>query len=360
MNKSGKPIMLPGDAGQSLGSNLEWWYCYAFLAGDAGRRYALMAAFFRVGELPVPKGHYLIYSLIRLDRPAHVSRSYLDRSLYAQLTGLYLPMYFALKPGDTHSWEQYGKLIQGKLPSPHGWLKRASVQKRPTRLRYDRAELVFADDARPTFELRIDDPEEGRVELRFSPAKRATAVDDEATLNGLYYYSSTRNRVEGSINGKEGVEAVSGEGWFDHQWGRNYGLLKGDGWNWLGLQLDDGRELIVSEMHRPNGPASPKAILIARDRASSSANVKLRPLRRWRSFRTGLIYPMEWAVAAPGLGLELRVTAVLDNQEMPIIGPLRAIWEGACRVSGIDYGTRSRVTGKGFVELAGYAAKPAE
>ncbi|XID91295.1 lipocalin family protein [Paenibacillaceae bacterium WGS1546] len=356
MSKHVKPIAIPGDAGKHPGSNLEWWYCYAFLEGAGGRRYALMIAFFRVGELPVPKGHYLIYSLIRLDRPAHVSRSCLDRSLYAQLTGLYLPMYFALKPGDSHAWGQYGKLVQGKLPSPHGWLRSASVRKRPTRLRYDRAELAFADDARQEFALRIDDPEEGLVELRFTPAKRATIVDDEATLNGLYYYSSTRNRVTGAIRGSGDVEAVSGEGWFDHQWGRSYGLLKGEGWNWLGLQLDDGRELIVSEMHRPNGPGSPKAILIAHDRASSTVNVKLRPLRRWRSFRTGLTYPVEWAVAAPGLGLELHVAAVLDNQEMPIIGPLQAIWEGVCRVSGFDYGARSRVSGRGFVELAGYAA----
>jgi len=350
-------LSIPRDTAPHPESNLEWWYCYAILSGNGGSRYALMAAFFRVGEMPVGKGHYLIYSLIRLDKPQYIARSYADRALFYQMTGMYLPMYFLFKPGDGYAWEQYGQLVQGKLPPPHGWLSDVSVESRPTKLRYGHAELTFEDDARQAFSLRIDDPE-GRIELDFSPDKPLTLVDEEGTLNGLYYYSTTRNRVTGRIRHPYGEEPVTGSGWFDHQWGRNYTLLKGDGWNWFGLQLDDGRELLASELHRP-GSSGPKAqaLLVLDGKAYVSKKVGIEPLRYWKSLRTGLTYPVDWRILAPELGLDIQVSSAFDRQEMPILGPLQAIWEGVCRVSGTDLRNRRQVSGQGFVELAGYAAK---
>jgi len=351
-----KALSIPKDAAPHPESNLEWWYCYAILSGRGSRRYALMAAFFRVGEFPAGKGHYLIYSLIRLDKPHFLARSYADRALFYQMTAMYLPMYFAFKPGDAHTWEQYGQLLQGKLPPPHGWLSGVSVGSRPTALRYGHAELAFSDEAKQLFALRIDDPE-GLIELIFAPEKPPSLVDEKGTLNGLYYYSTTRNRVTGSIRHAEGAEPVSGSGWFDHQWGRNYTLLKGDGWNWFGLQFDDGRELLASELHRAADGSGTQAILVLDGKAYGTGNVSIEPLRHWRSLRTGLTYPVEWRIHAPELKLELKVAAAFDRQEMPILGPLRAIWEGVCRVEGFDYGTRSRIQGTGFAELAGYASK---
>ncbi|WP_239615649.1 lipocalin family protein [Cohnella mopanensis] len=363
MNDLRAPISIPEDAAPHPDSNLEWWYCYAFINGEGGRRYALMITFFRVGELPRLKGHYLIYSLIRLDRPGHIARSFLDRTLFFQMTGLYLPSYFLIKPNDKITWGQYGTLFKGKLPSPHSWIKDVSVGSRPTQLQCDRADLIFKDDTSQNFTLRIHD-QEARIELEFTPSKRLTAIDEKGTLNGLYYYSSTRNSVKGRIHHEEGTERLSGEGWFDHQWGRNYELLKGEGWNWFGLQLDDGRELLISQLHAAKSavpPAPPTAIIILKDRASISVNdTKLQPLRVWRSAKSGMSYPIEWHISIPDYRLELHVAPVLDNQEMPIIGPIRAIWEGACVVTGMDHNSHKPISGKGFVELAGYAkyAKP--
>lgn len=359
MERQRATITIPKDAAAHPESNLEWWYCYAFVNGSGGRRYALMISFFRVGELPRLKGHYLIYSLIRLDDPRFIARSMLDRSLTVQMTGLYLPSYFLFKPGDAHTWEQYGTLLQGKLPPPHAWTKDVSVRSRPTSLRYGRtAELVFKDDKSQEFTLRIHD-REARIELDFSPRKPLTVVDEIGTLNGLYYYSSTRNTVKGHIHHEEGSEQLSGEGWFDHQWGRNYELLKGEGWNWFGLQLDDGRELLISQLHAAktdSPPAPPTALLILEDRAMITVNnIKMHPLRYWNSAKSGMTYPIEWHVTIPDCRIELHVCPVIDNQEMPIVGPIRAIWEGACTVTGIDHGNHARIRGKGFVELAGYA-----
>jgi len=64
-NNSG--IDLPRDANLHLLSNIEWWYCYSFLSGDKGSKFAIMASFFSFGEVPCFKGHNLIFSLIDLD-----------------------------------------------------------------------------------------------------------------------------------------------------------------------------------------------------------------------------------------------------------------------------------------------------
>jgi predicted secreted hydrolase len=63
-------------------------------------------------------------------------------------------------------------------------------------------------------------------------------------------------------------------------------------------------------------------------------------------------------ITIPEFDLEINVSALFPEQEMPIIGPLKAIWEGACSVRGINLqkGHKSRpIEGKGFMELVGYA-----
>lgn len=61
-----KSISLPEDIGPHPLTDIEWWYYYTFLKGDHGRKYAVMAAFYQIGELPILKGHYLIFSIIDL------------------------------------------------------------------------------------------------------------------------------------------------------------------------------------------------------------------------------------------------------------------------------------------------------
>ncbi|MBB6692502.1 hypothetical protein H7B90_13920 [Cohnella xylanilytica] len=358
-------------------SNLEWWYGYAFLTGSSGRRYALVASFFRVGELPVVKGHYLIHSFVRLDEGSCEPRSYLDRTLVYQMVGFYLPAYFVLRPGDRRTWNQYIRLLRGELPPPHRAMPGgATVRSDPARLRYGDCSLSFAGaDAggggggggaggagAPGFDLRIAD-ETKAADLRFVPAKPLSAVDESGDLNGLKYYSFPRCRVSGWLRAASGeTETLEGEGWFDRQWGQNYDLLRGRGWDWFGLQLEDGRELLVSRLRKADSAAQGlgTAKLIGRDgRIAASANAVLTPLSHWRSPASGARYPAEWRLWLPELGMDLRVMPLLREQEIPIAGPIQAIWEGACLVVGEGRspdGALSPIRSKGFAELVGYAS----
>ena len=62
-------------------------------------------------------------------------------------------------------------------------------------------------------------------------------------------------------------------------------------------------------------------------------------------------------IKIPDFSMELNVKAIFPKQEMDIIGPLQAIWEGACIVSGQETllnEDRKLIQGKGFMELVGY------
>ncbi len=70
---------------------------------------------------------------------------------------------------------------------------------------------------------------------------------------------------------------------------------------------------------------------------------------RWTSPQGGT-YPAAWDIRLPQLGLALAIDPVLDDQEL--FTTVR-YWEGAVDVTG----TRQDVdlTGRGYVELTGYA-----
>ncbi|WP_338131147.1 lipocalin family protein [Cohnella rhizosphaerae] len=171
-------------------------------------------------------------------------------------------------------------------------------------------------------------------------------------------------RCRGALYEEGRAETLRGQGWFDHQWGRSYGLLTGEGWDWFGLQLTDGRELLVSRL-RPAGAnpeagedARTEARLIGRDGSTTpSDRVVLQPSRNWRSLETGADYPVAWTISLPDYGMALRVAPLMDGQEMPVLGPLRAIWEGVVAFEGDEQdggGAPARIAGYGFMELVGY------
>ena len=46
--------------------------------------------------------------------------------------------------------------------------------------------------------------------------------------------------------------AVTGEAWFDHQWG-DFIAVGGGGWDWFAVNLDDGADLTLSLVRDADG-----------------------------------------------------------------------------------------------------------
>jgi predicted secreted hydrolase len=173
-----------------------------------------------------------------------------------------------------------------------------------------------------------------------------------------YYYSRTRMEVTGQLRRGDESTPVTGQAWHDHQWG-NFIVPAVGGWDWISVQLDDGRDLMLTLLRGADG-TSVGAYGTFVDVAGVTVDVpedaiQVRPTGSWTSARTGTAYPSGWDVdIAPDSGapaLALTLSPLMLDQELAF--ETNTYWEGAVDVSGTAGGVP--VAGKGYVELTGYA-----
>ncbi|WP_129781430.1 lipocalin-like domain-containing protein [Peristeroidobacter soli] len=171
-----------------------------------------------------------------------------------------------------------------------------------------------------------------------------------------YYYSLPQLAVTGrmAVAGKD--QAVRGVAWFDHEWSGAIVDERAQGWDWVGLNLDDGGALMMFQMRDAQGGALWAA---AKWRAAgASEGVSYQPeavtwksVRDWRSPRTGVRYPVEWQVKVGDRVITLQ--PLIDDQENDASGSTGTIyWEGAVRAFEGD-----RPIGRGYLEMTGYAKR---
>jgi geranylgeranyl diphosphate synthase type I len=176
-------------------------------------------------------------------------------------------------------------------------------------------------------------------------------------LAEMNYRTYPRLVLRGTVGGKP----VSGTAWLDHQWGHYDWLIANAaggrvlGWNWFGLNLDDGSDWVIVEHLDGQSRSVLSRYAVVRDsggRIRSARDFSCVPGRFWESPRTTIRHPVEWTLDFPDLGGCLRFKPVRDEQEVPVFGLARAIWEGAGTVEGRFQGRR--VSGRGRGEFLGY------
>jgi predicted secreted hydrolase len=209
------------------------------------------------------------------------------------------------------------------------------------------------------FPLRLAAEAEGvAIDLLLATAKppalqgeNGLSVKGPGAGNASYYYSLTRLPTRGTVTLDGERFAVTGLSWLDREWSTTL-LGPGErGWDWLALQLDDGRELTGWRIRRPGSPPDrlDSLTLIDRDgtpRPLDAARHRLLASSPWTS-PAGTRYPTAWRLAGPDL--ELAVAALLPDQELAL--SIR-YWEGAVAARGEVTGTPA--TGRGYVERTGY------
>lgn len=155
-----------------------------------------------------------------------------------------------------------------------------------------------------------------------------------------YYYSRTRMAVSATV----AEEELTGEGWFDHQWGELL-TVSAVGWDWYALQLEDGRELMLFLVHDGEGVTVAGGSMVGADCRTTEVpadQITVTPRGEWTSEVTGCTYPVGWdlQVGEEQFGL----TQAMDDQE--IDGGYTAYWEGDAAIDG--------TAGRAYVELNGY------
>lgn len=181
---------------------------------------------------------------------------------------------------------------------------------------------------------------------------------DPSGESASYYYSVTRLRTTGTVQVEGERLTVEGTSWLDREWSTT-GLPEGvEGWDWMGLQLDDGRDLMLYRLRRARGGEELRGgTLVERDGGAVSLGaeaVRLRVLDHWRSPLDGTRYPFRWRVEVPGSGLELEIRPVHEAQELNLS---YRYWEGAVdvRTPG-DVGGGDSKLGRGYLEMTGYGS----
>ena len=75
---------------------------------------------------------------------------------------------------------------------------------------------------------------------------------DFGPAGGSYYYSRTAMDATGTVRLGDATLEVTGDAWFDHQWG-DFISVGGGGWDWFAVNLDDGTDLTLSLVRAADG-----------------------------------------------------------------------------------------------------------
>jgi predicted secreted hydrolase len=328
---SPREFTLPLDHGPHLEFQTEWWYFTGNLDDQEGRHFGYQLTFFRRGLSPVMpmrdsdfatnQIYFAHFALTDVEGNVHLNAERFSRGA-ADLAGASgEPFRVWLESWDLESLAQDGSQLR-----------------------------IRADDGDLNLDLRLTalKPLVPHGEGGLSPKSQEPG-------NASYYLSYTRLETTGLLRIDGDEVAVNGLSWFDHEWSTSALGENAQGWDWFGLQLSDGRDLMLAMIRNVDGSINPVSggTLIEADgttRTLIADDFHVQALDHWRSPHSDADYPSSWRITIPSADIELAIEPWIEDQEMLTSF---VYWEGAVHIVGSSQGTS--ITGNGYVELTGYA-----
>jgi len=322
---------LPRDHGAHPDFRTEWWYVTGTVADGNGRSFGYQLTFFRQGldpDPPVPGASAL---RARQVLAAHLAVVDVDR-------------------GTFHHAERVRRAAAGL----------AGFATDDLRVWLEDWEMERSQDGR--IRLRARDLEGGvGVDLELEPVKALVRHGEGGVSskgsepgNASAYLTWTRLATRGRLEVGGRTFEVAGASWLDHEWGSTQLGAEVVGWDWLGLRLEDGRDLMVYRLRRADGSPDPHSAgtVVAPDGGVTrfdAGGFTFEPRATWTSPTTGGTYPTEVGVRVPTAGLVLEVRPLVPDCELDGRTSTGVVyWEGPVRAEGTAEGT-------GYMELTGYA-----
>ena len=329
-----KGLTFPADFGAHPETRTEWWYVTGSLQSGA-RLWGFQVTFFRssTGIEAAPGSQFNPTQLLfahaaltdleakRLRHDQRIARAGFGiAQARGDDTGLVL-----------RDWQM------SRTPSPDARLSRYRAQ-------------VASDSAGFAFALQFDATQPVLLQGDAGVSKKGPAAAETSR-----YYSEPQLAVQGTLTLEGKPIAVTGRAWLDHEWSDAFIPPQAVGWDWIGMNLDDGSALTAFRLRRADGSAVYAGGSFRRAfeplRSFGPDEVKFTPGRVWESAASRARYPVQWAVETP-VG-KFSVNALLDNQELDSRGSVGAIyWEGLSDL--LD--EAGRKVGRGYLEMTGYAA----
>jgi predicted secreted hydrolase len=321
---AGRLLRFPEDYGAHADYRVEWWYVTGWVAGADGAPAGLQITFFRSRPQ------------LAEDNPSRFA----PRQLLFAHAALADPRVGKLRYDQRAVREGFG-LAEAAAGATDVWIDDWSLRL------VDRTYVtrIAARDFR--FELRFE-----QTQPVMAQGENGFSRKDRNALIASYYYSEPQLAVSGTIEADGRSTSVRGVAWLDHEWSSEPMANKAAGWDWTGVNFDDGGALMAFRMRaRSGGVLWAGGSMRSADGATrhlEPGEIAFEPRRKWRSPRTGTEYPVAMTVrtGAKDFGLE----PLMDDQELDARATTgAAYWEGAVRAL-----AAGRELGRGYLELTGY------
>jgi predicted secreted hydrolase len=334
-----RPFSFPDDHGPHPAFRSEWWYFTGVVHARA-RRFGYQLTVFR-------------QALASASEVAPRASAWATRDVYMA--------HLAIADIDGPS---SGARFQAHERFARDGLALAGAQVRPFLVWVDAWRMRGPDDPSAFFPVQLSARAGGSaIELTVAAGRgpipqgeRGLSAKGPDPGNASYYYSCTRLPTQGRLTIAGQTFDVTGESWLDREW--STGALGAGvvGWDWLGVSLSDGRDLMVYRLRTADGGATPasRVTLIAPDgttRLFGPDAFTLTPIESWLSPQSGVRYPAALRLRIRSEPLDLTVRPLLADQELRLTV---RYWEGAVAVEGNASHASTRLTGSGYLELTGY------
>ncbi len=343
--KEGFHPEFPRDHGAHPGFKLEWWYVTGHLTEVSGSFHGFQITFFR--RATSPGGH----------RPSKILFD--DSELHLAHTALLdakSKIFEHDERVNRRGWDADAQTARLDIRNGN-WSLRAETPQEP------HSPILLDGRIRGTHQLK----------LRLVPTKPIAVFGENgvskkgASKNAAsYYLTYSRLRAEGHlIRSNRPAVKLTGHAWMDHEISSSQLDQKQVGWDWLGIQMDDGREIMVYVLRQLDGSPDPASKLtwVGIDgslRAFATNAFRLTAKGHWNSPSSGSTYParllLECTDPNSGSQRTFEIIPRFSAQEITSkLGSALSYWEGACEVR--EGGERK---GNAYMELTGYGSPMTE
>ena len=336
----GRNFSFPQDHFSHPEFKTEWWYYSGHLYSQDKKSYGYQLTFFRTGVTRDPKDHKSKWTI---------------QDLYFA--------HLAITDESRGKFEYLEKISRGSLgeagASPY------KTGEKTFRIWIEDWSIEGKGPGMQNHILKAGDKTFG-VELTLIPEIKPVihgqnGISQKAEGEGYasHYYSIPLLRTEGKIFLQNKEIAVQGTSWMDHEFGSSQLRKYQIGWDWFGIQLDKGMELMFYQIRHRDGKIDPysSGTIIFPDGTYQHLlrnEFQVEVLDHSKSSKSGAIYPSRWRVLVPGHRIDLTISPTVKDQELITKESTRVIyWEGSVKVDGKYQG--DPIKGMGYVELTGYA-----
>lgn len=325
-----RPLRFPRDHGAHPDYRIEWWYVTGWLKRPNQREAGFQLTFFRLRS-----GH-------GEDNPSRFS----PRQLLFAHAAIADPQYGRLRQAE-RSARADGQYAGFALEAARVWLGQW------------RLEQNGADEYR--IEANGEDfAYSFALETRAPPLLHGLAGFSQKApdaRHASFYYSRPQLALRGELILPTGRERVTGLAWLDHEWSSELLPANAEGWDWLGINYNDGAALMAFQMRandaeEPLWTAATWSPPAGRAMTFSAAAVRFTPREQWTSPRSRVRWPVSWQVTIGNRSIT--VVPLFADQELDGRRSTGVLyWEGAVRA----YDEVGDPIGHGYLEMTGYGER---